>query len=296
MKGRVDSGTLYTVLGVLAILGVIAFIGIARPKFVVERLDGELTYESNTEEGTYRVEKTIQLKPGDDIGRALGEAMTGAMTVAMNEAMKNSGEIPIPMHPGERIVKQQRQGVRPGEGRGRDPLIESGNISYLPFARDAVDRCEPECNGSQACLLACKRLGVSEYARRILSEDPSPAAIAKKTAGECAGYAWKGELLEDERKAVSSMLAPTELFDRPDLLERFKWVSAYLGKVEKVEKGNALGQALCLMEAALTTELAIVEAASASDSHSEMFYREIDTELLKALTEIRDRLRKEVGV
>jgi len=246
-----NGNPLYTVVGVAVILGVVAFVGIARPR-------------------------EAQRKPEPP---PLVKALVPA---EINNALIQ----PLVEQKASEPVEQKTDVAHPF----RDPLNQSGNFSLLPYGRDAVDRCEPRCSGSEVCILNCRRLVASEFARRILPEDPTAAEVVKEVVDSCSMAGLSGhELTEEERTVVSALLTPAQLFERSELLQKFNNGTSLFAKLKR-DKKDHLGEALCLAEAAITTELAIVAAAEGADAHSEMFYRRVEAKLIEALAAAKGRL------
>lgn len=282
-----------TIVGVSVILGIVAFLGFATPQ------------------GSSDAPEALTQQPSPPAEELLTQEATTApqtepQTVASLEKKLATEQEParigklLQQHAIQEEVVRRSSGSDEGIPKStsvRDPLNERGNFSVLPFGVDAVDRCERSCSGSESCLLNCRRLVAGEYARRVLPKDPIPQDVARETIADCRQAGWSGSvpLSAEEKEVLAGLLELPDEFERLGLMTRFKAATPFLGRLSR-ERINPMGEFLCVFEALTTTELAIVTAAETGDSHSEMFYRDVERELATALQWARGKVTAEYGV
>lgn len=285
-KKRKDSDELQaplpTLIGISIILAVIGFIGFVKPKHIQEqeRARQSLQESSITQKSVYVPESGSE------------------------DTMVESSELHA-KNVGPTLEKKEgptlNQPFFPADGPPRNPLIHPGNISSLPFGRDAVDRCSASCQGggsNEKCNLNCRRLISSEFARRIVKEELDPSKSARETKERCKQVGWnsKAHFSLEDKDALLALIEPPQTFEKEKLLERFQRAGRFFTALvpDKKEQSNAISQSVCLLEAAITAELAISEAADNSDSFSEMFYRHFESELIDSIITLKPELEKKL--
>ncbi len=263
-----SSSWIYTALGLVIIICVVAFLGFARPV---------------KDKSADTVAVLGESHPNPEIQ---GEISGATRKMPTKPNLESELKALQSAEPVESRVGKMLESPKPQENM----LEGAGVYVNLPFGKDAEERCSKECSQPQ-CFQGCARLSLSEFARRILPQDIDHKKLVKQSIKSCDKAAFLNSMAASKRAELKLLLTPVAYYEESEVYGKFSEVGPAMQNLTSNNQADPLAEAVCHYQGSLVSAFATSKAVKKRDSISETSYREYETQFLNAmrqkLTEIK---------